>query len=183
LIKSDTLFLPAGGERMGIGNDYELAPATRNDITEMIELQDRNLVVHGGSLTVAFSRELFQAAMAEMPVVVARRAGRLVGYVLSGDVASQLHIPIFAAMRRAYSGSLDAYLYGPICVDEGERGRGLARALFADLCVRLPGREGISFIRSDNKSSLQAHKKMGWQQVAEFTQDGTPFVVIVCSRQ
>jgi GNAT superfamily N-acetyltransferase len=41
-------------------------------------------------------------------------------------------------MFRAYSGSHDAYIYGPICVAESERGHGLATALFAELRERLP---------------------------------------------
>ena len=72
---------------METGDEYELALATPNDITEMLELQDRNLTAHGGTLSIAFSRELFQATMTEMPVVVARRAGRLIGYVLSSAVS------------------------------------------------------------------------------------------------
>jgi L-amino acid N-acyltransferase YncA len=162
-------------------DEHELALATPNDIAEMLDLQDRNLTANGGTLSIAFSRELFQATMTEMPVVVARRAGRLIGYVLSSDIASQRHQPIIAAMVRAYAGTPGAYLYGPICVHEGERGRGLARALCAELGRHLPGREGISFIRSDNVSSLQAHQKMGWQSVGNFTQAGIAFVVIASS--
>jgi GNAT superfamily N-acetyltransferase len=48
-------------------------------------------------------------------------------------------------MFRAYSGSHDAYIYGPICVAESERGHGLATALFAELRERLPERECVAF--------------------------------------
>jgi ADP-glucose pyrophosphorylase len=51
---------------------------------------------------------------------------------------------IVQAMRRAYPGSDGGYLYGPICVAAAERGRGIARALFAALRAQLPGREGIA---------------------------------------
>jgi predicted GNAT superfamily acetyltransferase len=166
-----------GGRGLRIDHDYALALAMPDDITDMLELQGRNLAVHGGTLSIAFPRELFQTMIAAMPAIVARRAGCLVGYVLAAEIASQRHQPIVAAMLRVYSGSSDAYFYGPICVDEAERGRGVARLLFAALCAQLPGREGITFIRSDNVASLQAHKKMGWHSVGDFTQDGIAFVI------
>jgi L-amino acid N-acyltransferase YncA len=48
--------------------------------------------------------------------------------------------------------------------------------MFAELRARLPDREGVAFIRRDNTTSLLAHKKMGMQEVAEFTHGG---VVVV----
>jgi L-amino acid N-acyltransferase YncA len=50
--------------------------------------------------------------------------------------------------------------------------------MFAELRARLPDREGVAFIRRDNTTSLLAHKKMGMQEVAEFTHDGLVFVVV-----
>ena len=79
---------------------------------------------------------------------------------------------------KVYPGTPDAYNYGPICVAESERGRGLAGAMFAELRARLPDREGVAFIRRDNTTSLLAHKKMGMQEVAEFTHGGVGFVVV-----
>jgi predicted GNAT family acetyltransferase len=81
-------------------------------------------------------------------------------------------------MLRAYRGTSDAYVYGPICVDEAERGRGLAGAMFAALRARLPGREGVLFIRRDNAASLRAHARMGMREVAGFTHDDAVFAVL-----
>ena len=81
-------------------------------------------------------------------------------------------------MFRAYPGSHDTYVYGPICVAENERGHGLATALFAELRERLPGRECVAFIRSDNASSLRAHLKMGMKDVASFVYDGLTHEVL-----
>ena len=71
-----------------------------------------------------------------------------------------------------------AYLYGPICVAESERGRGLAARLFTALRKELRGREGILFIRRDNAASLGAHAKMGMREVAEFHHGGIAHVVL-----
>jgi GNAT superfamily N-acetyltransferase len=113
-----------------------------------------------------------------MPVMVARRDRRVVGYLVSSPFYAHTHVPIVAAMLQAYGGAPDAYLYGPICVAQGERGRGLAARLFAALRRQLPGREGILFIRRDNASSLRAHLKMRLKEVAEFTHDGAAHAVL-----
>jgi len=51
-------------------------------------------------------------------------------------------------------------------------------AMFEALRARLPGREGVLFIRRDNEASLKAHAKMGIREVAEFKYDGTDFAVL-----
>jgi predicted GNAT family acetyltransferase len=82
------------------------------------------------------------------------------------------------AMLAAYPGTPDGYMYGPICVAEIERGQGLAAAMFAALRARLPARESITFIRSDNAVSLRVHAKLGMRRVAEFTHDGATFTIL-----
>jgi GNAT superfamily N-acetyltransferase len=101
-----------------------------------------------------------------------------VGSLVFCTFAEQAHVPLVQAMLKVYPGTPNAYNYGPICVAESERGRGLASAMFAALRARLPEREDIAFIRRDNTTSLLAHKKMGMQEVAEFTHDGLVFVVV-----
>ena len=100
-------------------------------------------------------------------MIVARRDGRVVGYLVSSPYSAHADVAVVRAMLRAYPGSPGAYNYGPVCVAKSERGRGLAGAMFRALRERLPDRQGISFIRHDNTASLKAHKTMGMQQVAE----------------
>ena len=113
-----------------------------------------------------------------MPVVVARREGRVVGYLVSSPLSANAGVPVVRAMLAAYRGAPGAYVYRPICVEEGERGRGLAGAMFAALRARLPGREGVLFIRRDNIASLRAHARMGMREVAQFTHGGAAFAVL-----
>lgn len=155
-----------------------IALATLDDVSGILDLQDRNLSDKGGSLSVPFSRNWFETAVANAQVIVARSNGRVVGYLVFCTFAEQAHVPLVQAMLKVYPGKPYAYNYGPICVAESERGRGLASAMFAALRARLPEREGIAFIRRDNTISLLAHKKMGMQEVAEFTHDGLVFVVV-----
>jgi L-amino acid N-acyltransferase YncA len=157
---------------------YEIALATREDIPDIVALQEPNLRANGGTLSVRFPAEWFEGALSDMPVLVARKAGRAVGYLVSSSKAAQAHVPIIQATLQAYPGAADAYLYGPICVAGSERGQGLPAALMAALRQRLPGREGITFIRRDNVSSLRAHAKIGMREVAEFVHGDAAIVVV-----
>ena len=154
--------------------------ATLTDAPGILDLQASNLPDRGGLLSVGFPQAWFEAAIAAMPVIIAERDGEVLGYLVSAPFSALAQVPIVQAMLRAYPGSEDGYLYGPICVAEAERGRGLALALFAELRAQLPGREGIAFIRRDNAVSLRAHRRMGMREVAEFDFKGAPHAVIAC---
>jgi len=75
----------------------------------------------------------------------------------------------------------DCYLYGPICVAEAERGKGLANAMFKKLKAHLSGRPAMLFVRADNPSSLQAHRKMGMHELGTFANDGVLYVALTYS--
>jgi L-amino acid N-acyltransferase YncA len=168
---------PRQGER-DVTAGYDIGLATEGDFEGILNLQDRNQPDRGGTLSARFSRAWFEAAAAAMPVVVARREGRVVGYLVSSPVSAYADVPVVQAMLAAYSGMPGAYVYGPICIEETERGRGLAGAMFAELRAQLPGQEGVLFIRRNNAASLKAHVRMGMREVAEFTHGGTAFVVL-----
>jgi L-amino acid N-acyltransferase YncA len=158
--------------------DYEIDLARKDDIDAVLDLQERNLAYQGGTLSARLSQAWFETAIATMPVIVARRAGQVVGYLVSSPLAAYAEIPVMQAMFQAYRGASDAYVYGPICVEATERGRGLAAAMFAALRARLPGREGVLFIRRDNEASLRAHTKLGMSEAAEFKHKDRDFAVL-----
>jgi hypothetical protein len=148
---------------------YDIGLATEGDFEGILNLQDRNHPDRGGTLSARFCRTWFEAAAA-MPVVVARREGRVVGYLVSSPVSAYAvsspvsayaDVPVVQAMLAAYSGMPGAYVYGPICIEETERGRGLAGAMFAELRAQLPGQEGVLFIRRDNAASLKSARPHG----------------------
>jgi L-amino acid N-acyltransferase YncA len=157
---------------------FSIWRATAADVPGILDLQARNLPERGGLLSVVFPQAWFEAAIAAMPVIVAKRGGQVLGYLVSAPFSALAQVPIVQAMLRAYPGSAGGYLYGPICVAETERGQGIARAMFTMLRQQLPGREGIAFIRRDNAASLRAHRRMGMREVAEFDHNGAAHVVI-----
>jgi L-amino acid N-acyltransferase YncA len=159
-------------------SDCEIALATVEDIPGILALQTVNLRSNGGALSIEFSKDWFERVLSEMPIIVARRNGFIVGYLVSSPLSVAANEPLIQAKLRAYPGSSNPYNHGPVCIAEDERNRGIVSAMFDALRKRLKGREGIAFIRSDNAASLSAHKKLGMRQAAEFTHDGGAYVVV-----
>ena len=158
--------------------DVAVGTATERDLDGILDLQAANQPERGGLLAAELPRARVAEMVRAMPLVVARRHDRIVAFLMISRREMNDDVPIIRAMLDAYPGAADAYVYGPICVSEAERGRGLAQAMFAELRRLEPGREGILFIRRDNHASLRAHTKMGIREVAGFVFDGHEYVVL-----
>jgi L-amino acid N-acyltransferase YncA len=159
-------------------SEYEIALATPDDAPGILALQEPNLPDNGGSLSVRQNADWFRRTMLEMPLVVARRDGKLVGYVVSTSLAAKTHVAIVQAMLQRFPAPPDCYSYGPVCVADSVRGKGLAGILFEELRKHLPGRPTMTFVRADNAPSLRAHRKMGMQELGAFTHEGVPYVAL-----
>jgi L-amino acid N-acyltransferase YncA len=156
---------------------YETGLATTDDIPAIVGMQDVNLHENGGGLSVRQTPEWFRRTMSEMPIIVARRDGVVVGYALATSVAAKSHVSIVQTMLRTFPAAPNCYLYGPVCVTESERGNGLAAMMYQEMRKRLPGRTAMSFVRSDNRASLKANRKMGKTELGEFIHDGERYIV------
>jgi predicted GNAT superfamily acetyltransferase len=158
--------------------EVNIGRATEADLDGIMELQAANQPEHGGMLSANLSRSRVAELMLGMPLIVARRSGRVVAFLMNSTREMNDDIPVIRAMLDAYPGTADAYVYGPICVKDEERGKGLAQAMFTELRRLERGREGILFIRRDNPASLRAHTKMGMREVAGFVLGGIDYVVL-----
>jgi ribosomal protein S18 acetylase RimI-like enzyme len=156
--------------------------AAAEDLDKILALAERNYAENGGELTGRIDREGLRRNIESIPSVVARAGDLIIGFLLTSEKGASSH-PAIQAMLNAYSGSNDAYIYGPICVDASFRGSGLARAMFAELCRQIPGREGILFIKAGNRPSLRAHEKMGMGKTAEFEYEGSMMLVFAYGPQ
>jgi predicted GNAT superfamily acetyltransferase len=158
--------------------DYEIAFALPDDIPSVLTLQEANLPDNGGSLSVRQSADWFKRAIVEISLFVCRRDGKVVGYVLGTSLAAKAHIPIIQAMLRSFPASSDCYLYGPVCVADAERGKGLAGAMFKELKTHMRDRSAMTFVRADNGVSLRAHRKMGMRELGTFVNEGVPYIAL-----
>jgi L-amino acid N-acyltransferase YncA len=157
--------------------NYETGLAASDDIPAIVAMQEANLHENGGGLSVRQPADWFRRTMSEMPIVVARRDGVVVGYALATSIAAKAHVGIVQTMLRAFPVSPNCYLYGPVCVTETERGNGLAGMMYQEMRKRLPGRTAMSFVRSGNVPSLRANRKMGKMELGEFIHDGESYIV------
>jgi predicted N-acetyltransferase YhbS len=159
-------------------SDYEISLATPDDIPGILALQEPNLPDSGGSLSVRQSAHWFNHAILEKSLIACRRGGKVVGYVLGTSLAAKPHIPIIQTMLRTFPAPSECYLYGPVCVDESERGNGLAGMMFNELQTYMPCRTAMTFVRADNDISLRAHDKMGMEQIGTFIHEGVQFIAL-----
>src|SRR5579872_3935783 len=102
--------------------DVAIERATAGDIGAIVKLADENGPDHGGELSVRLTSEAVAARMQKLPSIVARRGGHLIGFLLTSERTATTS-PIVGAMLKIYPGSERAYVYGPVCVAAGERGR------------------------------------------------------------
>jgi predicted GNAT superfamily acetyltransferase len=161
-----------------MATDYEISLGIADDIPGILMLQEPNLPDNGGSLSVRQSADWFRHAVYEKSLIVGRREGKVVGYVLGTSLAAKARIPIIQAMLRTFPPQPDCYLYGPACVAETERGKGLAGAMFKELQGYMPGRPAMTFVRADNDTSLRAHRKMGMRELGPFVSQGVPYIAL-----
>jgi L-amino acid N-acyltransferase YncA len=157
---------------------YLVSVAAKEDIPDILALQSENQVGRGGALSVEFSARWFENAIADMPIVIARRDGKLIGYLVSSSQAATRHLPLPDAKYRAYPASPGAYNSGPLCIAASERGRGLVAKLFDKQRTLLHGLEGVAFIRQDNAASRAVHAKYGFREVATFTHNAIGYLVV-----
>lgn len=150
--------------------------ANQADVAGIVALAQANDPEHGGMLLGHLEPQAVSKTISQMPSIVARKDNQVVGFLLTWTKAV-VQIPIITTMLQVYPGNKDAYLYGPICVEETIRSQGIAAAMFAKLKNLLPQRQGILFIKAHNEPSLLAHRKMGMCQMAEFTYEDTKFFV------
>lgn len=150
--------------------NIKIKVASVAELNGILSLQSANQPSNGGMLSGELGREQIEIMMKDMPQIVAIMDDQVVGYLLttSKAVYQKQPVQILDAMFNAYSGTPDSYVYGPICVNKDQRGKGLAQLMFKELLFQLPDREGILFIRRDNVPSLRAHEKMGIIKVGSF---------------
>ena len=153
--------------------------ATPLDADSISALLTANSGDRGGMLLGQWPREAIETRIANgRPIVVATDdEGRLLGALLTSEKGYGEAPPV-QAMLKAWPGSPDAYVYGPVCVSRDARGLGVLEALYAKLQATFPGREAILFIREDNPRSLKAHLRLGMRGVARYDFGGKVFIVL-----
>ena len=90
--------------------------ADASHVDGIMKLAEANYPERGGELTGTLNRNAVTATIQKMPSIVALRDSVVVGFLLAWEKGPSGNACV-NAMLEAYSGSPDAYVYGPICVD------------------------------------------------------------------
>jgi len=168
-----------------------------SDYPGLLALQEANLrdnltpAQRGrGFLSARFSREQFAAMDADVAVVVAETDGAIGGYLCGSSVEFNRRFALLEAMIEQYAytelhgrslRSYSSFVYGPVCVDEGLRGRGLLRGLYRALRAQVAGRFeiGVAFVAQDNAHSLAAHVQgLGMSDAGGFEFGGRSYRIV-----
>ncbi len=100
----------------------------------------------------------------------------------AGIVAAMLEKLPLVSLNGRQLDEQRVFLYGPVCLADAYRGRGLLRTLF-NAVVQLACQEfdaGIAFVNSANPHSLAAHVKgLGMKDVLTFTFQGETYHLLV----
>jgi ribosomal protein S18 acetylase RimI-like enzyme len=153
--------------------------ANPDDINGIIKLQAENQASQDGTLSGELTFVQIQEMMTDMPQIVAVIDNEIVGFLMtpSKTVNKKSKVPIVDTMSASYEGVSDSYIYGPICVNQNQRRKGLAQLMFQELLALEPNREGILCVKSHNIASLKAHEKMGMHKVSSFHFNKSNFLV------
>ena len=160
----------------------EIRQAKIEDAVRVSSLLMTNSSERGGALYGDWSIGVVTKWItSEALIAIAIDGSKLLGVLFTSEKAQASAEPV-VKMLRAWPGTADAYVYGPVCIEEAARGQGVLESLFEYVAARLPGREAILFIKANNTRSLQAHARLGMRQVANFELGGEIFVVLSSSR-
>src|SRR5882757_5762881 len=143
--------------------------AEASDAESISALLTANAENRGGMLLGQWPRDAIETHIAngQSIIVATDEEEKLLGALLTSEKGFDEAPPV-QAMLKAWPGRSDAYVYGPVCIGEDARGRGVLEALYAKLQAIFPGREAILFIRADNPRSLKAHLRLGMREVARY---------------
>src|ERR1700680_2473741 len=107
----------------------ETRPPTIEDAEPISELLSANASDQGGALYGDWSIGVVMKWITDGSLIIVAMDGpRLAGVLFTSEKAQASALPV-VAMLKAWPCSADAYVYGPVCIDQHARGEGVLEAL------------------------------------------------------
>jgi hypothetical protein len=172
----------------------EIRRAARDDYEGILDLQARCYIANlpedrlaGGFLSVEFSPVQIAAMAEDLGIIITCDGARVIGFMCASRADFTPRPPIFDSMFLSLRGVVSqgerpadepVFIYGPVCIEEACRGKGLLRGMFSALKRELGGRfdAGVTFVAAGNPHSLDAHTKgLGMADVGGFLHDGQAY--------
>ena len=173
----------------------------KSDIAQILTIQDANLrgklspeQLKDGYLSIAFSKNEFNAFNNDTGVVVAKERGQVIAYCCVSSAAYNIQFPILDQIVvnlanysvpgvEQQASTATTCFYGPACIDSPFRGQNVLPLLFSHAAA-ISKDAGysfcFSFVSSENQRSLKAHLKLPLNKVGRVTYNDREFIVIAC---
>lgn len=171
--------------------------AEPRDYPAILSLQSTNYIGNlseeqrkTGFLSAQFTAEQTARIAEDLGTTVALVDHRIAGFLCAIRRDFDTGSPVIAAMLGAYHrlffqgaplSAYTSYIYGPVCIADEYRGRGLLRGLYNAQRRDLAGRyeAGVAFVSRDNPHSLTAHVQgLGMAVAGEFAVNRNTYVVL-----
>lgn len=173
--------------------------ANNDDIDGVLALQERYLYRNlseserqKGFVTTPFTVSQLEAIIELNGLFIAENeSDNVIAYAFAGSWKYFEQWEIFNFMvsrfpQLSFNGNKitteNSFQYGPVCIDEKYRGKGLLNQIFEEMrlefCKKYP--ISITFINKINAISTAAHnKKLGWEIIDEFQLNNNTYIVLV----
>lgn len=169
----------------------------KDDLLGILALQKRYL--HGnlnalqrkkGFVTTPFTHAQLEDLLQQNGIFIAENDNNIVAYAFAGPWSYFEQWEIFNVMvsrfpRMFFHGTpittQNSFQYGPVCIDETYRGKGLLNQLFEEMRNEFLKTYPISvtFINKVNVISEKAHvKKLGWEKIDEFEFNNNQYIAL-----
>ncbi|MDN3723687.1 GNAT family acetyltransferase [Aequorivita sp. SDUM287046] len=166
------------------------------DIVEILELQEKYLFRNmtdaerkNGFVTTPFTVKQIDEIIGENGIFITENEKEeLIAYAFAGSWSYFEQWEIFKFMvsrfpKLSFKGSeittTNSFQYGPVCIAENYRGKGILNRLFEELRIEFYKKYPISvtFINKVNEVSKIAHtKKLGWEIIDEFDFNNNSYI-------
>jgi len=169
------------------------------DLQGILDLQQANLARHismqealeQGFVTVEHDLDLLRAMNLPHPHIIAKAAGKVVGYALIMLPSLKHTVPVLFDMFGEIENivhkdknimSYDYFVMGQVCVAKEYRGQGVFAGLYQTLQSKMAPYYSlvVTEVAFRNTRSMHAHKKVGFKVVKDYFSDsGEHWAIVV----
>ena len=172
---------------------------TSSDLEGILGLQKSNLrkgltaheIESQGFVTVDHTYEILEDLNKHERHIIAKDKSKVIGYVLAMTKHSKFDIPILLPMfqefdktfyKEKFISDYNYIIVGQVCVDKNYRGKGIFDNCYNSYMNHYRGKYdfAITEIASTNLRSLNAHKRIGFEEVhSYFGPDNTEWIIVI----
>lgn len=160
------------------------------DIDALLQLQSDNLkqnldaptIESQGFVSFVYTPDIIRGMMADEPQIIAKDGDLIAGYALTATLTFGQNIPLMRPLiqksreltfKDTPLSMLKYYIMGQVCVRRGYRGNGIFDDLYHGHKQYLSSKYDciITEIATENKRSLAAHKRVGFETIYQYYDD------------